>query len=30
VHEMVDADLEHARRDAMVRREGYRTYSHHE
>jgi GDPmannose 4,6-dehydratase len=30
VHEMVDADLEHARRDAMVRREGYRTYSYHE
>jgi GDPmannose 4,6-dehydratase len=30
VHEMVDADLALAQRDAMVRREGYRTYSHHE
>jgi GDPmannose 4,6-dehydratase len=30
VREMVAADLEIARRDAMVAREGYRVYSHHE
>jgi GDPmannose 4,6-dehydratase len=30
VREMVTADLELARRDALVAREGYRVYSHHE
>jgi len=30
VAEMVAADLEIARRDALVAREGYRVYSHHE
>ena len=30
VKEMVAADLEAARRDALVAREGYKTYNHHE
>jgi GDPmannose 4,6-dehydratase len=30
VHEMVDTDLELAKRDALVAREGFKTYSHHE
>lgn len=30
VQEMVDADLEAARRDAFVAREGFKTYKHHE
>lgn len=30
VREMVDTDLEIAQRDALVAREGFRTYSHHE
>jgi GDPmannose 4,6-dehydratase len=30
VHEMVAADLEAARRDALVAREGFRTFHHHE
>lgn len=30
VAEMVDSDLEIARRDALVAREGYRVFSHHE
>jgi GDPmannose 4,6-dehydratase len=30
VKEMVAADREHARRDALVAREGFKTYSHHE
>jgi len=30
VQEMVDADLEDARRDALVAREGFKTYQHHE
>jgi len=30
VQEMVMADREHARRDALIAREGFKTYSHHE
>jgi GDPmannose 4,6-dehydratase len=30
VREMVDTDLEAARRDALVAREGFKTYKHHE
>jgi GDPmannose 4,6-dehydratase len=30
VREMVEADLEAARRDALVAREGFKTYKHHE
>ena len=30
VKEMVAADLDAARRDALVAREGYKTYRHHE
>jgi len=30
VKEMVDSDLEIARRDAVIRREGFKTYQHHE
>jgi GDPmannose 4,6-dehydratase len=30
VEEMVRADLEAARRDALVSKEGYRVFSHHE
>jgi GDPmannose 4,6-dehydratase len=30
VHEMVDADLEGARRDALIAREGFKTYQHRE
>jgi GDPmannose 4,6-dehydratase len=30
VHEMVDADLEEARRDALIAREGFKTYQHRE
>jgi GDPmannose 4,6-dehydratase len=30
VQEMVDSDLEIARRDAVIRREGFKTYRHHE
>jgi GDPmannose 4,6-dehydratase len=30
VQEMVDSDLERARRDALMAREGFRTYQHHE
>jgi GDPmannose 4,6-dehydratase len=30
VQEMVDADLELAKRDALIAREGFRTYRHHE
>jgi GDPmannose 4,6-dehydratase len=30
VHEMVDSDLEHARRDALMAREGFKTYKYHE
>jgi len=30
VQEMVAADREHARRDALIAREGFKTYSHHE
>ena len=30
VADMVDADLEEARRDALVAKEGYKIYSHHE
>lgn len=30
VKEMVDADLETAQRDALVSREGFKTYNHHE
>jgi GDPmannose 4,6-dehydratase len=30
VQEMVDTDLEAARRDALVAREGFKTYKHHE
>lgn len=30
VKEMVDADLETAQRDALVAREGFKTYNHHE
>jgi len=30
VHEMIESDLEIARRDALVAREGFRTYRHQE
>ena len=30
VQDMVDSDLEMARRDAVIRREGFKTYQHHE
>jgi GDPmannose 4,6-dehydratase len=30
VQEMVDSDLEHARRDALMAREGFKTYKYHE
>ena len=30
VAEMVDADLDLAKRDALVAKEGYKVYSHHE
>jgi len=30
VHDMVAGDLEHARRDALIAREGFKTYRHHE
>jgi GDPmannose 4,6-dehydratase len=30
VKEMVESDLESARRDAVIRREGFKTYQHHE
>jgi GDPmannose 4,6-dehydratase len=30
VSEMVKEDLEDARRDAMIAKEGYRVYDHHE
>jgi len=30
VADMVDADLELAKRDAMVAKEGFKVYSHHE
>lgn len=30
VHEMVASDLEGARRDALIAREGFKTYKHHE
>ncbi len=30
VAEMVAADLEEAKRDALVAKEGYKVYSHHE
>ena len=30
VAEMVDSDLEVAKRDALVAKEGYKVYSHHE
>ena len=30
VQEMVQADLEHAKRDSLIARTGFRTYSHHE
>jgi GDPmannose 4,6-dehydratase len=30
VKDMVAGDLEHARRDAVIAREGFKTYSHHE
>jgi GDPmannose 4,6-dehydratase len=30
VKDMVDSDLEIARRDAVIRREGFKTYQHHE
>ncbi len=30
VQEMVAADLAHARRDALIAREGFKTYTHHE
>jgi GDPmannose 4,6-dehydratase len=30
VQEMVESDLESARRDAVIRREGFKTYQHHE
>ena len=30
VKDMVDTDLEIARRDAVIRREGFKTYQHHE
>jgi len=30
VAEMVEADMELARRDALVAKEGYKVYSHHE
>jgi GDPmannose 4,6-dehydratase len=30
VQEMVDADLEDARRDALMAREGFKTYQYHE
>jgi GDPmannose 4,6-dehydratase len=30
VQEMVDSDLEEARRDALMAREGFKTYQYHE
>ena len=30
VKEMIEADREHARRDALVAREGFKTYTRHE
>jgi GDPmannose 4,6-dehydratase len=30
VKEMVDSDLEIARRDALIQREGFKTYRYHE
>ena len=30
VKDMVQGDLEHARRDALIAREGFKTYRHHE
>ena len=30
ISDMVEGDLEHARRDALVAREGFKTYQHHE
>jgi GDPmannose 4,6-dehydratase len=30
VHDMVQGDLEHARRDALIAREGFKTFRHHE
>ena len=30
VADMVEGDLEHARRDALIEREGFKTYRHHE
>jgi GDPmannose 4,6-dehydratase len=30
VRDMVAGDLEHARRDALIEREGFKTYRHHE
>jgi GDPmannose 4,6-dehydratase len=30
VQEMVDSDLQHARRDALMAREGFKTYQYHE
>jgi GDPmannose 4,6-dehydratase len=30
VQEMVDSDLQHARRDALMAREGFKTYKYHE
>ena len=30
VKDMVESDLEIARRDAVIRREGFKTYQHHE
>ena len=30
VEEMVAADLDAAKRDAMIAKEGYKVYSHHE
>ena len=30
ISDMVEGDLEHARRDALVAREGFKTYRHHE
>jgi GDPmannose 4,6-dehydratase len=30
VAEMIDSDLEMAKRDALVAKEGYKVYSHHE
>jgi GDPmannose 4,6-dehydratase len=30
VHEMIESDLQYAQRDALVAREGFRTFQHHE